>query len=127
MPPADEVIDTPLALLFRSTVSLGLATNDTETDLSVSMVTVHVVLRPLPAQAPPQPVSEVSSRGVTVTLTCVPGGKLALQVPGQFKPLGPVITPPWFGSSVSTGSTTTVIDRKSCAVCPPGNRAVTLT
>src|SRR5437773_11827274 len=118
MPPTDDVIDTPGACVFASTISVGLATNDTETDLSASMVRLQVVRRPLLAQAPPQPANEVSSRVVTVSVTCCPGAKSAVQVLGQDRPLGPWMTPPRLPASVSSGLVTTVIDRKSWAVCP---------
>ena len=49
---------------------------------------------PVPLQAPPQPENVAPEFGVSVSVTAVPAGKLALQAPGQAIPAGLLVTVP---------------------------------
>ena len=49
---------------------------------------------PVPLHAPPQPVNVEPFAPLAVNVTCVPGAKLAPQLPGQSMPLGELVTQP---------------------------------
>jgi hypothetical protein len=61
------------------------------TETSAFMVTMHV---PVPEQAPPQPVKFEVDIGATISVTEVPGAKLAEQEPPHSIPGGLLVTVP---------------------------------
>ena len=49
---------------------------------------------PVPLHAPLQPANVEPLAALAVNTTCVPGAKLALQIPGQPMPAGELVTQP---------------------------------
>jgi hypothetical protein len=49
---------------------------------------------PVPLHAPPQPVNVAPLMALAVNVTCVPGAKLAPQLPGQSMAAGELVTRP---------------------------------
>src|SRR6266508_4590196 len=92
---------------------------------------VHGVPGAVPAQAPPQARWRFGAVGWAVRVTRWPGSNVAVQVPGQLMPFGPVTVPLTGRWTVSTGRVTgrftTRIVMDAAAVLPPGNVAWTLT
>src|ERR1700728_5185804 len=102
---------TPVRVKARANVAHGadrvhglLSTPDDETNVSASpwakaAVTLSAALMvttqlPLPLHAPLQPLKNQPLAGVSVSVTCVPLAKLALQVEPQLIPDGVLVTVP---------------------------------
>lgn len=90
--PAGLLVTVPVPVPAVDTVTANPAPKLALTVVAPVSVTVHVA--PVPEQPPPlHPAKDSPPVGVSVSVTCVFGGKLAEQVVGQLIPEGPVTIP----------------------------------